>query len=437
AQADNRYLNFISNFEPRPLVFCKDQSAKLKDQPERLMISHFFIDRPIFATVLSIIFVIVGGVAVYELPVAQYPEVAPPTVNVTATYPGANAKTVAETVATPIEQEVNGVERMLYMSSRSTNDGQLTLDVTFELGTNLDQAQVFVQNRVAIAEAKLPEEVKRQRVTTKKKSPSILLWVNLISPDGCYDQLYLSNFATINIKDNLSRIKGVGDVTFLGPRDYSMRVWMDPNKLAARDMIAGDVINAIKEQNVQVAAGRLGQPPLPANKNVPFQLVINAQGRVESEEEIRNILLKTRQQGQLLYLRAVVRDNAAGVTLNPDKLAAHRVTAEEVANALKDSCRRVEFQSFGVNAPPKEKKLQLKLTQPPQNIGDFTIKVDELKHRITLRDVVRDRGGIDDIEKGVELGAKAYDVNSYLDGKPAVTMAIFQLPGSNALDTAD
>jgi hydrophobe/amphiphile efflux-1 (HAE1) family protein len=401
------------------------------------MISHFFIDRPIFAAVLSIVFVIVGGVAALDLPVAQYPDVVPPTVNVTTTYPGANAKTVAETVATPIEQEVNGVERMLYMSSRSTNDGQLTMDVTFELGANLDMAQVFVQNRVAIAEPKLPEEVKRQGVTTKKKSPSILLCVNLISPDGRYDQLYLSNYATINIKDELSRIKGVGDVTFLGPRDYSMRIWMDPNKLAARDMTAGDVIKAIKEQNVQVAAGRLGQPPLPPKESVPFQLVINAQGRLTSEEQFRNIVVKTGQQGQPVFMRDIVRDNAAGITLDPDKLAAKKITPEEVANALEGSCKRLEFQSFGANAPPKEKKLQLKLWQPPQNLGDFTIKGDEQGHPITLRDLVRDPGGIDDIEKGVELGAKAYDVNSYLDGKPAVTMAIFQLPGSNALQTAE
>src|SRR6201998_4547582 len=173
------------------------------------MLSHFFIDRPIFATVLSIVIVIVGAVALAQLPIAQYPEVAPPTITVTANYPGANAKVVADTVATPIEQEVNGVENMIYMSSRCTNDGQMLLDVTFKLGTNLDMAQVLVQNRVAIAEAKLPEEVKRQGVTTKKKSPSILLCVNLISPDQRYDQLYLSNFATINVKDNLSRINGV------------------------------------------------------------------------------------------------------------------------------------------------------------------------------------------------------------------------------------
>src|SRR6476659_8489038 len=215
------------------------------------MISHFFIDRPIFATVLSVVIVIVGVVALSPLPVAQYPDVAPPTVQVTATYPGANARTTADNVATPIELEINGVERMLYMASKCTNDGQMNLDVTFELGTNLDTAQVLVQNRVSIAQAKLPDEVKRIGVTTKKKSPSILLCVNLIAPDGRYDQLYLSNFATLNIKDDLARIKGVGDVTFLGPRDYSMSIWLDPNKLASRQMTASDVMRAVREQNVQ------------------------------------------------------------------------------------------------------------------------------------------------------------------------------------------
>src|SRR5262252_4397756 len=207
------------------------------------MFVHFFIDRPIFATVLSIVIVIVGTVALTQLPIAQYPEVAPPTISVTATYPGANAKVVGDTVASPIEQEVNSVENMIYMSSRCTNDGQMTLDVTFKLGTNLDMAQVLTQNRVKVAEAKLPEEVKRQGVTTKKKSPSILLCVNLIAPDGRYDQLYLSNFATIQVKDAIARLKGVGDVTFLGPRDYSMRIWLDPQKLANLSMTPSDVIN--------------------------------------------------------------------------------------------------------------------------------------------------------------------------------------------------
>ena len=244
--------------------------------------SRFFIDRPIFAAVLSIVIVIVGGVAYVKLPIAQYPEVAPPTISITANYPGANALDVAENVATPIEQEVNGVENMIYMSSRCTNDGQMILDVTFKLGTNLDMAQVLVQNRVAIAQASLPDEVKRIGVTTKKKSPSILLCVNLISPDNRYDQLYLSNFATLNIKDDLARIKGVGDVAFLGPRDYSMRVWLDPNRLASLQMTTTDVIKAIQEQNVQVAAGRIGQPPVPADASVPFYIPINTQGRLAS-----------------------------------------------------------------------------------------------------------------------------------------------------------
>jgi multidrug efflux pump len=326
------------------------------------MISHFFIDRPIFATVLSVVIVIIGVVALSQLPVAQYPEVAPPTVQVTATYPGANAKTTADNVATPIELEVNGVERMLYMSSKCTNDGQMNLDVTFELGTNLDTAQVLVQNRVAVAEAKLPEEVKRIGVTTKKKSPSILLCVNMVSkkrPDGSYfyDQLYLSNYATLNVKDELARIKGVGDVSFLGPRDYSMRVWLDPDKLAARDLTASDVINAVKEQNRQVAAGRLGQPPVPNAGSVQFQLPINTAGRLASEEQFEDIVLKTNEDGGVVYLKDVVRDS-----------------------------RR-----------------------------DADGKV---------------------IEKGIEVGAKNYDVNSYLDGEPSTTLAAFQLPGSNALDTA-
>jgi multidrug efflux pump len=323
------------------------------------MFSHIFIDRPIFATVLSVVIVIVGTVALTQLPIAQYPEVAPPTITVTANYPGANAKVVADTVATPIEQEVNGVENMIYMSSRCTNDGQMLLDVTFKLGTNLDMAQVLVQNRVKIAEAKLPEDVKRQGVTTKKKSPSILLCVNLISEKETdtktgqeqfkFDQLYLSNYATIYIKDELSRVTGVGDISFLGPRDYSMRIWLDPQKLAARNMTAGDVIRAIREQNVQVAAGRLGQPPAPIGQN--FQLTLNTLGRLESEAQFAGIVVKTDEDGSATYLRDVVADNRPG-------------------------------------------------------------------------------------QKGVELGAKNYDVNSYLDGDPAITLAVFQLPGSNAVETA-
>jgi multidrug efflux pump len=327
------------------------------------VISHFFIDRPIFASVLSVVIVIIGGVTLTQLPIAQYPEVAPPTVQVTATYPGANAKTVADTVATPIEAEVNGVERMLYMSSRCTNDGQMLLDVTFELGTNLDMAQVLVQNRVSIALAKLPEEVKRIGVTTKKKSPAILLCINLISPDGSYDQLYLNNFATLSVKDDIARIKGVGDVAFLGPRDYSMRVWLDRERLASLQMTPSDVITAIQQQNIQVAAGRVGQPPVPAGAVVPFDLPINTEGRLSSEEQFEEIIVKSGAEGQLVYLRDVVRPTRYDEAGKP-------------------------------------------------------------------------------VEKGIELGAKNYDVNSYLgagaDNRyPAATLAVFQMPGSNALATAE
>ncbi len=318
------------------------------------MISHFFIDRPIFASVLSIVIVIVGVVSLSQLPVAQYPEVAPPTVQVSAIYPGANAQVVADTVASPIEQEINGVENMLYMSSKCTNDGQMYLDVTFHLGTDLNMAQVLVQNRVSVAQAKLPEEVKRQGVTTKKKSPSILLCVNLIAPGGTYDQLYLSNFATIQVKDALARIKGVGDVTFLGPRDYSMRIWLDPEKVARLNMTPSDVIAAVREQNTQVAAGRLGQAPAPTGQS--FQLTVKTLGRLTQEEEFKKIVVKVGQKGEVVY--------------------------------LKDIVSRTE----------------------PDKAGSTNTRV--------------------------ELGAKNYDVSSYLDRDEAVTLAVFQLPGSNAIETA-
>src|SRR5947207_11872507 len=243
-----------------------------------------------FAAVLSIVITIVGVVAYVMLPVAQYPDVAPPTISVTANYPGANALDVAENVATPIEQEINGVENMIYMLSKCTNDGQMILDITFKPGTDLNMAQVLVQNRVSVAESKLPEEVKRQGVTTKKKSPSILLCVNLISPGGQQDQLYLSNFATTQVKDAIARLKGVGDVTFLGPRDYSMRIWLDPEKVARLNMTPADVIAAVREQNVQVAAGRLGQAPAPRGQ--AYQLTLKTLGRLTEEKDFLNIVVK-------------------------------------------------------------------------------------------------------------------------------------------------
>jgi len=252
--------------------------------------SQYFIDRPIFATVLSLVILILGGVALVALPVAQYPDVTPPTIQIQAFYPGASAQVVADTVTAPIEQEVNGVDDMLYVSSRSTGDGQSVIDVTFKLGTDVDQAQVLTQNRVAVALAKLPEEVKRQGVVTKKKASSILLCVNLFSPDGRYDQLYLSNYALIQVKDALARLDGVGDVSFLGARDYAMRVWLDPDALASRGMTAGDVVRSLREQNVQVAAGQLGQPPAPPG--IDFQVPVRASGRLLTAEEFAAVIVK-------------------------------------------------------------------------------------------------------------------------------------------------
>lgn len=305
------------------------------------MFSKLFIDRPILASVCSIVIVVGGLVALLALPVAQYPEITPPTVSVSAAYPGASADVVAETVAAPIEQQVNGVERMLYMTSQSNADGSYSLDVTFELGTNLDTAQVLTQNRVQQATASLPDVVKATGVTVKKKSPSIMLVVNLFSPDGRYDQLYLSNYATIQIRDELARITGVGDVSFLGQRDYSMRVWLDPEKLASRNLTASDVINAVREQNVQVAAGKLGQPPTVGSPQ--FQYTMTTLGRLRDAEEFGQIVIKSGAGGEVLRLREVAR---------------------------------------------------------------------------------------------IERSAKSQDASAWLDGRPSVGLAVFQMPGGNALATA-
>jgi multidrug efflux pump len=304
-------------------------------------LSHFFIDRPIFATVLSIVIVVAGAIAYVTLPVAQYPEVVPPTVVVTAFYPGATPEVIADTVATPIEQEVNGVENMLYMSSQSTSDGQMQLTITFKLGTDLNEAQVLVQNRVAIAEPRLPEQVRQIGVTTEKSSPDFLLVVHLLSPDDRYDQAYISNYALIRVRDVLSRIDGVGDVTIFGAREYSMRIWLDPDKIAARNLTASDIVQALRQQNVQVAGGVVGQPPVPQGN--AYQLSVNTLGR---------------------------------------------------------------------------------LTDPEQ-FGDIVLKTGEDRRITRVRDVAR-----------VEVGARDYSSNSYLDGKPAQGIGIFQRPGSNALATA-
>src|SRR5499426_3283765 len=267
--------------------------------------SDFFIRRPIFAGVLSAIIFLVGLIAMGRLPISEYPEVVPPTIVVRASYPGANPKTISETVASPLEQAINGVENSLYMFSQATPDGVMTLTVTFKLGTDVDKAQVQVQNRVSQALPKLPEDVRRLGVTTVKQSPDLTMVVHLFSPNGRYDEVYLRNYATLQVKDVLARIPGAGDVEVFGSGDYAMRVWLDPDKIAARNLTASDVINAIREQNVQVAAGAVGQQPV--SQPVNFELQINAKGRLISTEEFEQIIVKTGPNGEKILLKDVAR----------------------------------------------------------------------------------------------------------------------------------
>jgi len=278
------------------------------------MFSKFFIERPIFSSVVSIVIVIAGLVTLGGLPIAQYPEITPPTIEVKATYPGANASVIAETVAAPIEQEVNGVERMLYMSSTSASDGSYTLTVTFEVGSDLDLAQILTQNRVALAEAKLPEEVKREGINTKKKSTSIVLMVSLVSTDGRYDELFLSNYATLQLRDTLSRIDGVGEVTIFPSSDYSMRIWLDPRQLKSRGITTQEVLDAVREQNAQVAAGQIGQPPAPDSQS--FQLSVNVLGRLSEIEQFEEIIVKSSDDGRFVRLKDVARLELGGKNYN-------------------------------------------------------------------------------------------------------------------------
>jgi hydrophobe/amphiphile efflux-1 (HAE1) family protein len=268
-------------------------------------LSHFFIDRPIFAMVVSIFITLIGGIAYFSLPVAQYPDIAPPTIVISASYPGASAQVVSDTVAAPLEEGINGVENMLYMTSQATSDGNLSLTVTFALGTDLDIAQVLVQNRVSVAQPKLPSEVQRVGVTVRKNSPDLMMVIHLSSPDGSRDQLYISNYATLQVKDVLARLDGVGDVRVFGARDYSMRIWLDPEKVAARGLTAGDVVAALQGQNVQVASGVLNQPPVP--KAGAFEINVETLGRLVDPRQFDNIIVRTDVDGRVTRVRDVAR----------------------------------------------------------------------------------------------------------------------------------
>ncbi len=300
--------------------------------------SHLFIDRPILAAVLSILIILVGGLAYFQLPISQYPEVAPPTVNVRAIYPGASAETVANSVATPIEQEVNGVEGMIYMTSQSTSDGTMSLDVTFELGTDLDQAQVLVQNRVSQAESRLPAQARQLGITTQKRSPDLLLVINLYSPDETFDQTYIGNYAVLQLRDEIARLQGVGDIQLFGASAYSMRIWLDPDRIASLEITAGEVLERLRGQNTQIASGTLNQSPI--SQQNAFELSIQTQGRLQTAEEFENIIIKSGDDGSIVRLRDIGRveiGSESYVTrgiLNGDKAVALPISQRPGSNAV-------------------------------------------------------------------------------------------------------
>ena len=318
--------------------------------------SQFFIQRPIFAAVLSLIILIGGAISLFQLPISEYPEVVPPTVVVTANFPGANPKVIGETVASPLEQAIVGVEGMLYMSSQANNDGRMTLTITFALGTNLDTAQVQVQNRVTRTMPTLPTEVQRLGVTVDKASPDMTMVVHLTSPDNTYDMLYLSNYAAMNIKDELSRLDGVGDVRLFGLGDYSMRVWLDPDKVASRGLTATDVVNAIREQNRQVAAGSLGAPP--AASDTSFQLSINTQGRLVSEEEFENIVIRAGENGEITRLKDIAR-----IELGSEQYALRSLLNNQPAVAM-PIFQRPGSNAIAISDAVRERMAELKQSFP-------------------------------------------------------------------------
>jgi multidrug efflux pump len=448
------------------------------------VVARFFIDRPIFAVVISLVIVLAGGVAVFTLPITQYPNVTPPTVLVTTIYPGANATTVRDTVAAPIEEQVSGVEGMMYMSSRCTNDGAYNLLVTFQPGMNSDMAQVLVQNRVSLAMPVIPLLVQTEGISVKKTTPTTLMIVNLVSPNHRYDATFLSNYATIYLKDELGRVPGVADITYFGQRDYSIRAWLDPNKLANLKLTATDVITAIAQQNLQVAAGQIGQPPNPSRAQ-QFQLTINTLGRLTDPDQFGDIIVKTAQGNSnsstnsspsvappgamvaassggsmsqqtnlngpvpsatgIIRLRDVVRENdyVMRFQFDPEQLAQRGLRADQVVDALQPrplsivedpDAKPVNGQvlawlaTYSGVEPPSSLELaesEVKISSISSlHLGDLVVKNGGIEHRVELDQL------------GVQLGSQQYEQTCTLDGQPSVAMSIFQLPGSNALNTS-
>ena len=342
--------------------------------------SRFFIDRPVFAVVLSVVVLAAGLIAMRSLPISEYPEVTPPTITVRAIYPGANPTVLAQTVGTPLEDAINGVEHMLYMSSSATADGVLNLTVTFEIGTDVDLAQVQVQNRVNQALARLPEEVRALGVVTEKRSPDITMVVHLVSPDGRYDPVYLRNYALLNVRNELARLPGAGQVIVFGAGDYAMRVWLDPNKVAAHGLAASDVVQAIREQNLQVAAGVVGAPPMP--DPVAYQLTVRAHGRLADESEFGNIIVKTGTDGQVTRLRDVAR-----IELGANEFGLRALLNNKSAVAI------VVFQAPGSNALAlssgvREKMDELK-ARFPQGLDWSAVYDPTLFVRESIHEVIR------------------------------------------------
>ena len=455
------------------------------------MISRFFIDRPIFATVLSVLITLVGSISLLALPVAQYPRITPPGVSISISYPGASAQEVADTVGAPIEQQVNGVEGMLYMSSNSGNDGSYTLSVTFDIGTDINAALVMVQNRVALAMPQLPVAVQNQGITIRKRTPDMLMIVNFISPDGRYDDKYLSNFATIYAKDELLRVDGISDINIQGQRDYSMRIWLDPQKLAARNMTAIDVANAIRTQNVDAPAGRVGQPP--TSNGQAFQYPLDTIGRLSDPEQFANIVVKVGGTPPIISPAGVMTEPSAAsrgiaAPAAPAGMPAAPATGSGSSGGVSTtpaaSVATVDVASPGGSATPTATipmttvsvgSLTSGLTSPPpaSTIGGS----DSSSDGSTTSDGSTDSTGMTSGSSGssatasgtvgsnglgggaigsgasvqspasaivrlkdvarLELGAQNYNTICSFNGKPSVGLGLYQLPGTNALDVAD